>query len=459
MDIDPLPATSPMTGMILASINDLLTVNTPSAASITALILAVIALLISGFVSGSEIAYFSLTPAQCETLDQGSKGAKVRELLGMPERLLATILITNNLVNVTIVVLCNFAFSQIFQFHAGSEILSFLFYTVILTFIILLFGEILPKLYARTYTTQWASMATGGLRAAVALFKPLSSVLVHSSSIVNRVVTKKAENISTDELSRALEITDLKTPDDKEMLEGILKFGDTTASEIMTPRVDIIDIDITSDFDEVMALVLDKGYSRMPVYEDTQDNIKGILYSRDLLPYIGKKLDGFRWQSLLREPYFVPESRMIDDLLEDFRRMKIHLAIVIDEFGGTQGLVTMEDVLEEIVGDINDEYDDEETGYKRLPDDTYIFEGKTLLNDFFKITGLDEDDYLPVAEDCETLAGMLLAIKGDFPKEKESIVYGRCRFLVLDIERHRIASVRVKVMPDVQQPTPTTTRP
>lgn len=442
-----------MTGMILASINDLLTVNAPTAGSLVALIFAVIALIISGFVSGSEIAYFSLTPAQCEDLDQGPKGAKVRELLAMPERLLATILITNNLVNVTIVVLCNFAFSQIFQFHAGSEVLSFLFYTVILTFIILLFGEIVPKLYARTYTAQWAAMATGGLRAAVAVFRPLSSVLVHSSTIVNRVVTKKAENISTDELSQALEITDLKTPDDKEMLEGILKFGDTTASEIMTPRVDIVDIDITADFDEVMALVLDKGYSRMPVYEETQDNIKGVLYSRDLLPYIGKPLDGFKWQSLLREPYFVPESRMIDDLLEDFRRMKIHLAIVIDEFGGTQGLVTMEDVLEEIVGDINDEYDDEETNYKRLPDDTYIFEGKTLLNDFFKVTGLDEEEYRAVAEDCETLAGMLLAIKGDFPKEKESIVYGRCRFLVLDIEKHRIASVRVKVMPDVQQPT------
>lgn len=450
MDFDPLPATFPPLGMIMASISDLLTVNTPGLGSIIALICAGVALLISGFVSGSEIAYFSLTPSQREELDQSSKGEAVARLLSMPERLLATILITNNLVNVMIVVLCNYAFSQIFVFHDVSGVLSFVFYTVVLTFIILLFGEIVPKLYSNTYTTQWAANASTGVSVLVKLFYPLSSVLVRSSTFVNRVVTKKVETISTDELSQALEITELKISDEKEMLEGILKFGDTTAAEIMTPRVDIIDIDITSTFAEVMEVVIEKGYSRMPVYEDTQDNIKGVLYSRDLLPYIGKKDDEFEWQKLLREPYFVPESRMIDDLLEDFRKMKIHMAIVVDEFGGTQGLVTLEDVLEEIVGDIDDEYDDEEKTYQRLPDDTYIFEGKTLLTDFFRIVDLDEDDYADVAEDAETLAGMLLAIKGDFPKEKESIVYGRCRFLVLDITRHRITSVRVKVMPDIQ---------
>lgn len=439
-----------MLGLIMASISDLLTVNTPTLGSIVALICATLALMVSGFISGSEIAYFSLTPAQQEELDQGSKGEIVRHLLSMPERLLATILIANNFVNVSIVVLCNYAFSQIFVFHDVSGVLSFVFYTVILTFIILLFGEIVPKLYSNTYTTKWAAMATTGISLAIKVFYPLSSVLVHSSTFVNRVVTKKTDNISTDELSQALEITDLNTPDDKEMLEGILKFGDTTAAEVMTPRVDIVDLDISATFAEVMEVVIGKGYSRMPVYEDTQDNIKGVLYSRDLLPYIGKDVKDFEWQSLLREPYFVPESRMIDDLLEDFRKMKIHMAIVIDEFGGTQGLVTMEDVLEEIVGDIDDEYDEEGKTYQRLPDDTYIFEGKTLLTDFFRITDLDEEEYASVAEDAETLAGMLLAIKGDFPKEKESIVYGRCRFLVLDISRHRIVSVRVKVMPNLQ---------
>jgi len=439
-----------MLGLIMASISDLLTVNTPTLGSVIALVCATIALMISGFISGSEIAYFSLTSSQREELDQGSKGEIVRRLLSMPERLLATILIANNFVNVTIVVLCNYAFSQIFVFHDVSGVLSFVFYTIILTFIILLFGEIVPKLYSNTYTTKWAAMASSGILFAIKVFYPLSSVLVRSSTFVNRVVTKKTENISADELSQALEITDLNTPDDKEMLEGILKFGDTTAAEIMTPRVDIVDLDISSTFAEVMEVVLEKGYSRMPVYEDTQDNIKGVLYSRDLLPFIGKEIKDFNWQKLLREPYFVPESRMIDDLLEDFRKMKIHMAIVIDEFGGTQGLVTMEDVLEEIVGDIDDEYDEEEKTYKRLPDDTYIFEGKTLLNDFFRITDLDENEYASVTEDVETLAGMLLAIKGDFPKEKESIVYGRCRFLILDISHHRIVSVRVKVMPNLQ---------
>ena len=271
-----------------------------------------------------------------------------------------------------------------------------------------------------------------------------------SSIIVNKVVTKKAQNISADELSQALEITDVKAEDEKEMLEGILKFGDKTVEEIMTPRVDITDIDIDSSFNEVMEIVISSGYSRLPVYEETQDNIKGVLYSRDLLPYIGKNIEDFNWQSLIREPYFVPESRMIDDLLEDFRKLKIHLAIVVDEFGGTQGIVTLEDVLEEIVGDINDEYDEEEVNYKRLPDDTFIFDGKTLLSDFFKITNLNEEDYAEITEDAETLAGMLLSLKGDFPKEKEPLVYGRCRFLILDIESHRIASVRVKVMPNEQ---------
>jgi gliding motility-associated protein GldE len=275
-------------------------------------------------------------------------------------------------------------------------------------------------------------------------------MLERSSSIVKRVVTKKVANISTDELSRALEITDVNTDDEKEMLQGILKFGDITASEIMTPRVDITDIDINSTFDEVMEIVLSSGYSRLPVYEGSQDDIKGVLYSRDLLPYVGQVTDNFKWQSLIRETYFVPESRMIDDLLEDFRKLKNHMAIVIDEFGGTQGIVTLEDVLEEIVGDIDDEYDDDKKTYKKLPDNTFIFEGKTLLTDFFRVTELNEDDYESVTEDAETLAGMLLAIKGDFPKEKEPLVYGRCRFLILDIINHRIASVRVMVMPEAQ---------
>ena len=444
MDIDPLPACKPL----LLLLNQISVAPDFGAEKIIALVIALMALAVSGFVSGSEIAYFSLSPSQRDELDESGRGESIMRLLAHPERLLATILITNNLVNVTIVVLCNFALGPVFS--NMHPVLSFILQTVILTFLILLFGEILPKLYANNYPLRWARFAAPGISFFMKLFSPLSRMLVSSTSIVNRVVTKQTENITPEELSQALEATDVASSDDKDMLEGILKFGDTTASEIMTTRMDVTDIDINDSFDEVMKTVIDSGYSRLPVYQDTLDNVRGILYARDLLPYVGSMPEGFEWQSLLREPYYVPESRMIDDLLEDFRQKKIHMAIVVDEFGGTQGIVTLEDVLEEIVGDINDEYDEDEQTYKRLRDDTYVFEGRTPLTDFFRVTGLDEDEYTAVTEDAETLAGMLLAIKGDFPKDKEPLVYGRCRFLILDISDHRITEVRVKIMPDIQ---------
>lgn len=430
MDIDPLP------------------VDGFSFASIIALLLALACLLISGFVSGSEIAFFSLTEPQREELDDSTAGPTIRKLLDRPERLLATILIANNLVNVTVVVLCNFALGPVFE--SLPPVWSFVVQTVILTFIILLFGEIVPKLYATNYPMSWAKWAAPGVRVLTKIFSPLSRMLVGSTSIVTRVVTKRAEALTTDELSQALELTSGATKSDKDILEGILRYGDTEASEIMTPRIDITDLDVTMPFDRVMEVVIESGYSRIPVYEGSEDNIRGILFSRDLLPYIGKVSGDFDWVKLLREPYYVPESRRIDDLLEDFRKRKQHLAVVVDEYGGTQGIVTLEDVLEEIVGDIDDEYDNPELPYKRLRDNTFEFEGRTPLNDFFRITGLDPEDYADMTEDAETLAGMLLAIKGDFPKDKEPLAYGRCRFLVLDIIDHRIGGVRVKIMEEVQ---------
>lgn len=417
---------------------------------IIAMIFALLCLVISGFVSGSEISYFSLDSADLEELEEShpSKGEQITGIMSKPEKFLATILIANNLVNITIVIILSYALTPLFDgLPAWAE---FVLQTVLLTFLILLFGEIIPKLYANNNPKGWALSALPGIKAMLKIVSPLSSLLVKSNWLVNKVVTRRAEKISTDELSQALELTSIQEGEQKEMLEGILKFGDTTASEIMTPRVDITDISIATPFDKVMEIVIESGYARIPVYENTQDNIKGVLYSRDLLPYVDNLNPDFEWQTLIRKPYFVPESRQIDDLLEDFRKLKIHLAIVIDEYGGTQGIVTLEDVLEEIVGDIDDEYDDEEKTYQRLADNTYIFEGKTLLTDFFRITEQDPELYEPVAADCETLAGMLLAIKGDFPKEKEPLVYGRCRFLVLDVEHHRITSVRVKVMDENQ---------
>lgn len=437
-----MPAIEPILSLIPASLT---TFGLPE---VVALVLAAVCLVVSGFISGSEIAFFSLSPQQLDQLDDSSAGPAIRRLLSLPERLLATILITNNMVNVTIVVLCNFALGPIF--NNMDPIWSFVLQTVILTFLILLFGEILPKLYANSHSDSWAKFAISPVTLISKLLSPLSRLLVSSTTLVNRVVVRQPDNITADELTQALEITDVAAADQRHMLQGILKFGDTTASEIMTPRTDITDIDYDADFDSVMRIVVESGYSRLPVYQGSFDNVKGILYARDLLPFIGRRPDDFDWHSLLRDPYYVPESRNIDDLLEDFRRMKIHLAIVLDEYGGTCGLVTMEDVLEEIVGDINDEYDDDEHTFKRLKDNSFIFEGRTLLTDFFRVTGLNADDYDDVTEDVETLAGMLLNIKGDFPHDKEPLVYGRCRFLILDISDHRINEVRVKVFADNQ---------
>lgn len=450
MDItDPLPCVEILSLLPM----DIVTMDFQSLGigAIIAIAVAILCLLLSGFISGSEIAYFALTEQQLDELEDDKSGEKILQLLSQPERLLATILIANNLVNVAIVILLNFALGPFFI--GMSKVLSFILQTVLMTFLILLFGEILPKLYANYNILGWAKMASGGIRFMMKLFSPLSALMVLSTPILKKVVTKKNDGLTTDDLSQALEITSVATGDDKDMLEGILRFGNTTAVEIMTPRVDMTGIDYDDDFESVLKTVISSGYSRLPVYGDSHDDIRGVLYSRDLLPYIdlpARERENVDWHGLLRETYYVPEQRMIDDLLEDFRRRHIHIAIVVDEFGGTQGIVTLEDVLEEIVGDINDEYDPEDTTYRRLPDDTFIFEGRTELNDFFRVTELNEDDYSSVTDDCETLAGMLLNIKGDFPKEKESIVYGRCRFLVLDMESHRITSVRVKVMPDIQ---------
>lgn len=450
MDTDPLPIADSLVAVLSAVPIDL--PESLGMHQVIALACALAALLVSAFVSGSELAFFSLTPEQFDELDDNPRFRNAIALLKTPERLLATVLIANNLVNVAIVILCNYAFGAVFE--DMDPVLSFIVQTIILTFLILLFGEILPKLIANSDNIRWIRISAPVIRFLVSCFHPFSSLLVRSTFIVNRVVSKKGSDVTAEDLEQALEITDVKSGDEKNMLKGILRFGDTTAAEVMTPRVDMACVLFDDSFENVLRTVIDTGFARLPVCGESDDDIKGVLYSRDLLPFIGKENSDFKWHRLLREPYFVPESRMIDDLLEDFRKRHIHMAIVVDEFGGTQGIVTMEDVLEEIVGDIDDEYDEDAKTFRRLQDNTYIFEGKTLLGDFFRITGLDEDDYAEITDDCETLAGMLLAIKGDFPKEKEPLVYGRCRFLIIDIIGHRISSVRVKVMPEIQTPTP-----
>ena len=451
MDTDPLPSASPTLSLVIL-LTRAIEFHAPDTIGWTAwafiIAIACGCLFLSAFVSGSEIAYFGLNTSELEELrdaenDPGAQRAL--RLAGDSERLLATILITNNLVNITMVVLLTFAITATVSFN--SEVLNFLLQTVFLTFLLLLFGEILPKLLARGRSLWWVKMAAPGIGFLFRIFGPLARFMVRSTSIINRVVTKKQEGISTDQLEKALEISDVKEGKDKEMLEGILSFGEKEVSDIMISRVDVTAIEYHDKWENVLKTILETGYSRIPVYDTTQDAIRGILYSKDILPYIDRAGSDFRWQGLLRKPYFVPESRMIDDLLEDFRKRKMHMAIVVDEYGGTQGIVTLEDIIEEIVGEIDDEYDDTASMYKRIGPDTYIFDAKIPLGDFCHVTGVDEEELGESAEEAETLAGLLLAIKGDFPTHKESIVDGRCRFLVLRIEKHRILSVRVNVMP------------
>ncbi|WP_273198279.1 gliding motility-associated protein GldE [Barnesiella viscericola] len=425
-------------------------VTPPSGGAILAIILAGLFLCVSAFVSASEIAYFSLSSEELHEFDddESTTNVLVKKLLAKPEYLLATILISNNLVNVAIVILCNFFFSDILHFH--SDVLDFIFQTILLTFLLLLFGEVMPKFYANQKPVSWVKRSCRGLSLLEKIFSPLANLLVNSTQIVNKHMVRKRANISMNELSQALEMTQVEANDEKEMLEGIIKFGGKTVQEVMTARVDITDVEIRTDFKELLDLIIETGYSRLPVYDTTEDDIKGIIYSKDLLPYIGQDAS-FNWRKLMRRAYFVPETKMIDDLLEEFRTKKIHMAIVVDEFGGTSGIVTMEDILEEIVGDISDEYDEEEKNYVKLDDNTYIFEGKTVLNDFYKITGLDESEFGDKAEDAETLAGLILDIKEDFPKVKEQIDYGRCSFVVLELDKRRIGKVKVKINPAAPQ--------
>lgn len=421
-----------------------LSVQPLTAAGVAVMAVALIALILSAFISGSETAFFSLSESEIDSVRNEKKRTLLERVLEKPERLLATFLIMNNLVNVMIVVLCCFVMNEAFAF--GNRVLGLVIEVLVLTLVLLLFGDILPKIYAKSHHVRWALSAVRGVYALCRLFGPAAKLMALSSSIVNKVVPKKSDDLSLDDLSHALEITDVSEAKDKNMLEEILKFGGKAVSEIMTPRIDITDVDMSCSFSELLEVVKQSGFSRIPVYDGNQDNIKGVIYAKDLLPYIGERDDTFKWQILVRPPFFVPETRMIDDILEDFRRKKMHMAIVVDEYGGTEGLVTLEDVLEEIVGEINDEYDQDESFYTRLSNDTYLFEGKTLLNDFYRVTDTDEDEFKEVEEDAETIAGLLLNIKHDFPKDKEVIEYGRFRFMVDGIDKHRIVNVKVQIL-------------
>lgn len=411
-----------------------------------AIFLTLVLLGISGFASGAEIAFFSLSPSDISELN-GSKQSRdktIQVLREDSERTLATILITNNLVNVTIIMLCNFIFARLVNF--GNAVwLQFLCITVLLTFILLLFGEIMPKVFSRQNPLAFCRRCVGGISICRRVFWPLETILLRSGILAEKVVQKENHVLSVDDLEQALELTDKNDiKDERSMLKGIIRFGDETAKEVMTSRQDIVDLDIKCSYADVLKCIVENNYSRIPVYQENEDNIRGVLYIKDLLPHLSKPAT-FRWQSLIRPPYFVPETKKIDDLMREFQENKVHIAIVVDEFGGTSGIVTLEDILEEIVGEINDEYDEDTKSYSKLNYNTYLFEGKTLLSDFCKVLNVDDDEFVDVEGDADTLAGLLLEIKGDFPSMHEKIDYKNYTFEVMEIGQRRISKVKVTV--------------
>ena len=425
--------------------NDI-TLLTPSVGAMLAGIIACLLLFVSGYASGSEIAFFSLTPHDLSEMDEekSTTDAKIAQLREDSERTLATILITNNLVNVAIIMLLSYFFHHAVRF-GNAWWLEFAFMTILLTFLLLLFGEIMPKVYARINPLRFCRATVTGICFFRKLFYPIASIVVSSGKLTEKVVVKENQTLSVDDLEQALELTDTEDiKEEKKMLEGIVRFGDETVKEVMTSRQDVIDLDFKASYEEVLQCVVDNNYSRIPVYQDSQDNIRGILYIKDLLPHLSKSAQ-FNWQSLIRPPYFVPETKKIDDLLREFQENKVHIAIVVDEFGGTSGIVTLEDILEEIVGEINDEYDEDEKNYVRINSNTFVFEGKTLLTDFYKVLKLDDETFAEVEGDADTIAGLLLEIKGDFPKLHEKIDYQNFSFEILAMEERRISKVKVVI--------------
>lgn len=423
-----------------------ITVNTPSLYAEAALILALLLLFVSGFASASEVAFFSLSSSDLNSIGQRNhpSDVKISSLLGKPDRLLATILVTNMFVNVAIIMLCNAFFLEVFDF-GHSTLVGIVALTIVLTFLLLLFGEIMPKIYSAQRTLPFCRFAAPVIRVLEYIFLPIVLLMVRSTTFVNKHLERKSRNLSVDELSHALELTDKEDlSDEKQILEGIIRFGGETAKEVMTSRIDMVDLNIKASYKEVLQCIIENAYSRIPVYNGSRDNIKGVLYIKDLLPHLNKG-DNFRWQSLIRPAYFVPETKMIDDLLRDFQANKIHIAIVVDEFGGTSGIVTMEDIIEEIVGEIRDEYDDEERTFVKVNDKSYIFEAKTLLTDFYKITNLNNDTFDQIAGDADTLAGLLLEIKGEFPALHEVLSYNGYDFEVLKMDERRILKVKFTV--------------
>lgn len=406
-------------------------------------------LFFSAMISGSETAFFSLTPQHLSELreSQTSSGKLMLWLLERPKRLLATILIANNFVNVAIVILASYIAALWFNL-ASFPILAFLVQVIVITALILLLGEILPKMYASVYPVRFAKNMAGVLKGLIRVFYPFSSLLVSSTSFLDKRIARKSHIISRSELSDAIEITagESTHEEGKKILQGIVKFGDIEVKEIMRSRVDVVALDIQASYMEVMDVIVQSGFSRIPVYTANFDNINGILYVKDLLPHLNKDTK-FNWEKLIRDAFFVPENKKINDLLQEFQERKIHLAIVVDEYGGTSGIITLEDVLEEIVGEITDESDSgtEEFVYEKIDEHTYIFEGKTTINDFCKIIEIDDDIFDEGKGDSDSLAGLILELEGKIPEQGDETSFMNYIFKIVEVDLKRIKRIRVTI--------------
>ncbi len=395
-------------------------------------------------VAAAEVALFSLSAKDLKDLSiqYPSQSNAVENLLSKPKKLLATILVANNFLHIAIVVLFSFSLDKLFSTIA-APILKFVVEVVLVTFLILLFGEVLPKVYASRNNIKFASFIALPIVILDKILAPISLPMRSMTIFIQQKLGKQKNNFSVNQLSQALELTstDDTSSEEQKILEGIVSFGNTDTKQVMSPRIDVFAIEIEETFAEIYPKIVEKGYSRIPVFKDNIDSVVGVLFVKDLIPYI--HTINFDWKTLIREPFFVPENKKLDNLLKDFQSMKSHLAIVVDEYGGTSGLVTLEDVIEEIVGDISDEFDDENLNYQKIDDNNYLFEGKINLKDFYRIIDVDIDVFENQKGEAETLAGFILEILGNFPRKKQNLHFENCLFIVEELDKKRIKQIKV----------------
>lgn len=416
------------------------------AATIGAVLVLILLLVCSALVSGSEVAFFSLSPANMKSIEENpdSSHRRVADLLNRPSKLLATILICNNLINIAIVVLSAFLLGGFFESNSNA-FLQFILEVIVVTAVILLFGEVIPKIYAASDPLRMAVFMSAPINAMTKLFSPLSTILVKGSNLISKNLKpgNHSADVSVDELEHALELTrdQETTREEQKILEGIVKFGNIEVRQIMRPRTETTAFEIKTPYDTLISKILESGYSRFPIIKNSFDEVVGTLYLKDLLPYADRT--NFKWQTLVRSPFYIPENKKLDDLLKEFQEKKIHMAIVVDEYGGTSGIVTLEDVIEEIVGDITDEFDDEEIVYSRLDDNNYIFEGKTLLVDLYRILDIDETSFESNKGEADSLAGFILELAGKIPKKNERIHFEDYTFTIDAADKRKIKRVKI----------------